>query len=163
MGIFARYPLTDIELIGSATTGASLLATVNMNDHRFRIAAVHSISPMTPGTFRLRNHHLRALSDAVQAGGQQRPEIPFIVTGDFNLTPWSPHFTEFQQSSGLVHVAQDSGVEPTWYARGRTLFPLGLVLDHCMVSPQLNCVSRQIGPSVASDHLPLTVRLSNQP
>ena len=162
-GIFSKYPLLDIDIIGAETTGRSLLATVRKHDQNYRVAAVHPYSPMTPGHFELRNQHLDALSRAIQTGHERQPETPFIVTGDFNSTPWSPRFSAFQRASGLRHVAEGSGVVPTWYAFGLPVFPVGLVLDHCMVSPQLSYVSYGIGPSVDSDHLPLTVGLSLKP
>ena len=160
VGIFSKYPLSDIEMIGTDTTGRSLLVTVRQRDQNYRVMAVHPFSPMTPGRFNLRNQHFGALSDAVQAVHQKQPQMPCIVIGDFNFTPWSPYFLGFQRTSGLRHVAQGSGVTPTWYAWGQAMFPLGLVLDHCMVSPGLACISCSIGPSVGSDHLPLTVQLS---
>ncbi len=160
VGIFSKYPLSDIAMIGTDTTGKSLLATVQLRDQNYRVVAVHPYSPMTPWRFDLRNQHFKALSQAVQTVHQRQPETLCIVMGDFNSTPWSPHFRRFQRASGLYHVAQGSGVTPTWYAPGPTMFPFGLVLDHCMVSPRLACISCCIGPSVGSDHLPLTVQLS---
>lgn len=161
VAIYSRYPLTDTQLIGARFRGSSLLATVNAGGQRYRIAAVHPVSPMTPARFELRNEHLQALSHAIRSTEQDAPDIPLITMGDFNLTPWSPHFESFQRDSGLQHVASGSGVEPTWYARGLASFPVGLVLDHCFVSPNLKCVSHRIGPSVASDHLPITVQLAH--
>jgi len=161
VAIFSKYPLSDVDLIGTATTGTTLLATVQTDHHRYRVAAVHPYSPMTPNHLRLRDQHLDTLSREVRTVHQQQPDVPFIVMGDFNLTPWSPGFRTFQQSTGLRHVTDGWGMQPTWYARGRSWFPLGLVLDHCLVSPQLNRVKRQLGPTVVSDHLPLTVHLSH--
>lgn len=160
VAIYSRHPLSDSELIGAPRAGSTLLATVDTGEQAYRVAAVHPVSPMTPSRFTLRNDHLDALSRAVRITERDDPDLPLITMGDFNLTPWSPHFRRFQRTSGLQHVVTGSGVEPTWYARGLTAFPVGLVLDHCLVSPGLSCVSHRIGPSVASDHLPITVQLS---
>ena len=160
VAIFSKHPLSDVELLGTVSTGTSLLATVHQDDQSYRIAAVHPFSPMTPNTFRIRNEHLALVSSAVESNHQDHPEDPFIAIGDFNLTPWSPHFRAFQQSTELRHVAEGWGIEPTWYAREQKTFPFGLALDHCMVSPELKYVSHELGPFVSSDHLPLTVQLS---
>ncbi len=158
--IFSRYPLSDAKLLGRAPAGTTLLATAQAGDRQYRIAAVHPISPMSPGRFHQRNEHLQTLSREITELRQSDPNVSVVVAGDFNLTPWSPHFPQFLEQSGLQHVADGAGIEPTWYAQGVTTFPAGLVLDHCFVTPDLTCVSHRVGPSVASDHLPVTVQLA---
>lgn len=163
VAMFSKYPLSNRELIGGARIGSTLLATVTKGHQQFRLAASHPVSPMTPARFKQRNEHLDALSEAVREEGHQSAEVPVVVMGDFNMTPWSPHFRRFQTLSGLRHVESGSGIRPTWYARGVTTFPMGLALDHCLVSSNLTWVSHQIGPALGSDHLPIVVKLSLNP
>ena len=37
--------------------------------------------------------------------------------------------------------------------------PLGITIDHCLVSPDIEVKQRLVGPDVGSDHLPVIVDL----
>ena len=63
-----------------------------------------------------------------------------IVMGDLNLTPWSPLFSDFETSTELTRAGRGYGLTLIWYARVET-FAMGLVLDHCLISDDLRCVS----------------------
>jgi len=62
--------------------------------------------------------------------------------------------TQYPYSS----VYPQDDVTPTWYRWPS--FPFGLVLDHCLISKNVKCVSHEVGPDTGSDHRSVTVELA---
>jgi len=156
--VFSRYPLSDVNTVGLDSTGGSILVTVDINGHPYRIAAVHPTSPMSARNFEGRHDHLAQVQTDITEWQQEHPDEAVVMIGDFNLTPWSPHFVDLLETTGLQHVAEGTGMEPSWYAL--PVFPFGLALDHCLINDRLKLESYHFGPSVHSDHRVLTVELS---
>jgi endonuclease/exonuclease/phosphatase (EEP) superfamily protein YafD len=55
-------------------------------------------------------------------------------------------------------------VQPTWRVRygplsGILAWPVQVPIDHCLYSPGLAAVAREIGPACGSNHFPLFVTL----
>ena len=126
-----------------------------------RIIATHPLPPMGKQGFRSRNEHIRQLADRVSQLRSETPSIPVVVMGDFNLTPWSPHYRSFLNSSGLRRAKLGWGIAPTWYADGSS-FPFGLVIDHIFISEELGCDNYRVGNDVGSDHRSVSVRLGTE-
>ncbi|MCC9603144.1 endonuclease/exonuclease/phosphatase family protein [Stieleria sp. JC731] len=133
------------------------LNSIEVDFERFKFIATHTLPPMGSGGFRVRNEHLAKLAEHVRS--EVKRSKPMIVAGDFNLTPWSPIFSDFATQSGLQRAFIGLGVQPTWYAR-RDLFPLGLVLDHVWVSDDLSCDCYEVAEPMGSDHRAVVVTLS---
>ncbi len=160
VAVFSRHPLRDVNTVGLDSSGGSMLVTLDINGHPYRIAAIHPTSPMSPSNFKRRSDHMAKVQAGIKKWQEGHPDEPVVMIGDFNLTPWSPHFVDLLKSTGLRHVAEGTGMEPSWYAL--PVFPFGLVLDHCLISKQLKLQSYRFGPSVHSDHRVLTVELSTK-
>ena len=158
VAVFSRHLLYDVDTIGLDTRGGSMLVTVDINGHPCRVTAVHPTSPMSSANFTGRHQHLASVQADIARWQQDHPNEAVVMIGDFNLTPWSPLFIDLLESSGLRHVAEGTGMEPSWYAF--PVFPFGLVLDHCLVNSRVKPVSYHFGPSVHSDHRALTVELA---
>ena len=83
-------------------------------------------------------------------------DIPVIVMGDFNSVPWEKHFTKFLDECGLRSTIKDQGYKVTW----PVYFPvLGIPMDHILISKGEKYNNVQVGPSVGSDHFPLSLNL----
>ena len=80
-----------------------------------------------------------------------------MVVGDLNCTPWSPHFRRLLRDAGLRDVARGRGLEPTWYP---TSLPLGIPIDHVLVSDEIGVANRELGSDLGSDHRPVRVEIS---
>ena len=74
------------------------------------------------------------------------------------MTPWSPWLGDFEAQSGLKLATGGNEIIPTWYVK--PIFPLGLVLDHVLISDNLRCIRREIGPDVGSDHRAVIVAVA---
>jgi endonuclease/exonuclease/phosphatase (EEP) superfamily protein YafD len=88
---------------------------------------------------------------------QQEHKREVIAIGDFNSTPWSGRFRQFQTDSNLINSQFGFGLQTTWPASLPSLFRIPI--DHCLHSREIRTVERQIGSDIGSDHLPLLVKL----
>jgi endonuclease/exonuclease/phosphatase (EEP) superfamily protein YafD len=75
-----------------------------------------------------------------------------VLAGDFNTTPWAPGYRALL-STGLD---DDGRTRTSWPA----FLPFALIpIDHVLVSPQLQVISKRRGPRLGSDHYPIVVEL----
>jgi endonuclease/exonuclease/phosphatase (EEP) superfamily protein YafD len=114
---------------------------------------IHPPPPMSADLAAQRNAVFQALPAALAA----RPPGPVLVAGDFNCTPWSPFFADLVAATGLSDSARGFGVWPTWNS---TLLPLGISIDHVLVSNGLVTRNHRVGGDVGSDHFPVIVDLA---
>jgi len=161
IGLFSRLPFQDSRLFHlSAPPVPSVEATVLWQGRTVRLIATHPVPPVNARLSHSRTLHLNLLAKRIQNSRRDQPDVPFIVVGDFNLTPWSPLFHDFLAASELLNASQGFGLSPTWYRW--PLFPFGLVLDHGFCTQDLVCTMRTIHGDVGSDHRPVTFQFSRQ-
>jgi len=162
IGLYSRHPLSYVERFAlNVASIETIAATVTKGGKEYRIVATHPLPPVGASGFENRNEHLRRLAVRVDEFRSQHPEIPMIVLGDLNLTPWSPLFSDFELSSELKRAGRGYGLTPTWYASVE-IFAMGLVLDHCLISDDLQCVSHSVGADIGSDHRAVIVGLKSR-
>lgn len=150
--VFSRWPMTTTETVPLSPDGARA-AHVVLDWHGSQVAVlgVHLHWPLGQRNSRYRNAELSGLAEFAKS-----QQAPLLVAGDFNTTPWSVHFQDAVQRSGLSDCALGLGVEPSWPA----LLPLlGIRIDHCLASKQWRSVEVSTGPLVGSDHRPLIADL----
>jgi endonuclease/exonuclease/phosphatase (EEP) superfamily protein YafD len=161
IGLVSRLPLDESRLFHlSAPPVPSVEATVLWQGHTVRLIATHPVPPMNARLSHSRTLHLNLLARKIQNSRRDQPDVPCIVVGDFNLTPWSPLFYDFLDASDLRNASQGFGLSPTWYRW--PLFPFGLVLDHGFCTQDFVCTRRTVHGDVGSDHRPVTFRFSRQ-
>ena len=153
IALFSKRPLLNAEVIylGQAEV-PSVVAELDVGEQRVTILGTHPLPPGSREDARLRNVQLSTISKFLAS---RRKSV--VVLGDLNVTPWSVHFKHLLDGTGLIDSSQGGGIHPTWPAN---FFPLRIPIDHCLVSPEVNVVSKQVGRNVGSDHLPLTVELA---
>lgn len=162
IGLYSRHRLESAKLTYFNDEAVqSIVAIVNLNGQRFQVVATHTFPPMGNGGFLHRNRHLQMLAKEVQFLRKQTPDVPVIVVGDLNLTPWSPVFANFASAAGLQRASQPFQCAPTWYRY--PAFPFGLVLDHVLTTDELTCSSYSVGSDIGSDHRFVTVGLAATP
>ena len=121
------------------------------NQDPIALFITHPLPPDSLEKFRLRNHQLQVIGATIA-----ELEGPVILLGDLNVTPWSPHFRQLLQQTGLRDTARGRSLRGTWPAQ---VPPLRIPLDHCLVSPAFQVIERRVGPRLGSDPLPLLVTL----
>jgi endonuclease/exonuclease/phosphatase (EEP) superfamily protein YafD len=151
IGIFSKYPLEDSEvvIIGDAQV-PSIVTTVNVSHTKLTVVATHPLPPSGVAYSRWRDDQLDKLPDHI------REKCPAILVGDLNATPWSYHFRRLLKRSGLNDSTKGWGVQPSWSSHSPIF---RIPIDHCLHSPDVSVVGRQIGDYVGSDHYPLIVDL----
>ncbi len=154
--LFSRLPLTNSEVVefGKAEV-PSITATIAVGGQDIFLLGTHLLPPGSAENARLRNEQLKEIAARIR-----RCALPAIVLGDLNCTPWSPYFGELLRDSGLKNTSRGRGLFGSWPA----WLPLARIsLDHCLVTPAIHVINKQLGPPVGSDHLPLVIELQILP
>jgi endonuclease/exonuclease/phosphatase (EEP) superfamily protein YafD len=114
--------------------------------------AIHAPPPVSAEFAKARNGKLEHVARLAAA----QPKATPLVVGDFNVTPWSPYFKRFADTSGLRVARTPRRFEHTWPVTFENA-SIGLAIDHSFAHPALRLIKRTIGPDLGSDHLPVTV------
>ncbi len=153
LALLSRYPIVHqrvIELAGEAEP--AILATLQLGTEQLDVLGVHPVTPKSAELARRRNRQLAAIGELAAASSR-----PLAVLGDFNATPWSPHFRRLLEETQLRSAARGRGLDFTW----PTFMPLlGIPIDHCLVSDQVKVVKHWHGPFIGSDHYPLFTEIA---
>jgi endonuclease/exonuclease/phosphatase (EEP) superfamily protein YafD len=153
--VFTKWPVLAAESMPLAKDGAiAARVQIDWRGTPVTVLGVHLNWPLGPRNSRFRNEELAGV---VAFSKAQRE--PLIVAGDFNLTPWSEYFSDALQESGLHDSARGFGLARSWPAQ---FAPVGMRIDHCLLSREWQSLRVAIGPSLGSDHLPLMADLSLQ-
>lgn len=154
--LLSRLPLRDARIVDLSDDGwpaivARICPSETADDSDcVGFVGIHPPPPMSAGLAAQRNAVFRALPGALRPG-------PVVVAGDFNCTPWSPFFADLLAATRLRDSAFGFGVWPTWHS---TLLPLGISIDHVLVSDGLVIRNHRVGGDVGSDHFPVIVDLA---
>lgn len=151
--VFTKWPVISAESVPLARGGA--VAARLMLDWKgtpVSVLGVHLNWPLGPRNSEFRNQELNSL---VAFSKAQRG--PLLVAGDFNLTPWSEYFSDALEQSGLHDAALGFGLTRSWPSQ---FAPLGIRIDHCLLSRHWQAASTMLGPPLGSDHLPLVADVS---
>ena len=76
------------------------------------------------------------------------------MMGDFNTVPWEPWFLDFLSHTQLKSTLKDHGYKMTWPTH---FLPMGIPMDHILVSKGVKYKNLKIGPHVGSDHYPISI------
>jgi endonuclease/exonuclease/phosphatase (EEP) superfamily protein YafD len=153
--LFSRWPIREASIVPLAADGTSALsAIIDWQGTQITVMGVHLHWPIGPRSSARRNQELIGIAALAQA---QRG--PLLVLGDFNITPWSAHFTQMLDAAHLRDCAVGYGLQPTWPSHMR---PIGIRIDHCLASAHWRTLDAWVGPHVGSDHRPMGVQLQLQ-
>jgi endonuclease/exonuclease/phosphatase (EEP) superfamily protein YafD len=137
--------------LGPASPSSAVAVDVELDGRLIRVLGVHTRSPRTPSRAAIRDSELRHVAAWVRA-----QEVPVLVVGDLNTTPWSHAFRDLLAATELRDSQRGFGLQPTWPAgSGLAMIPI----DHALVSPELAVVRRTTGPARGSAHRSLTIEV----
>lgn len=131
----------------------ALEATLDVNGSPLRILGVHPFPPSRSDLAELRNQQYTELITKINSS-----DLPTVVMGDFNSSPWSPWFKKLMSETGLKDADLGFGVINTWNAH----IPfLKIPIDHDLVSPAIEVKDFHKTEDIGSDHYPIvaTIRL----
>lgn len=153
LGLFSRLPLHNSSVHHWPGFPVPYIeTTINWAGQSTTLLGVHLYAPLYGAGSRGRNQQLQDLTKHIQA----LPASPVILLGDLNVTPYSPHFKRLLANTGLQDSSLGHGLAASWPAY---LGPLGIPIDHCLLSPGFQVAMRTERPYLGSDHLPLQIAL----
>ena len=119
------------------------------------IYGLHPPPPVSAALAAARNDKLEWIASAIRSRGDERA----VAVGDFNLTPYSPHFPAFARRSGLQPALPGRFPQGSWPVLFGTA-AFGIPIDHAFVPADAAVIAHEIGPDLGSDHLPVTLTLA---
>ena len=150
VAVLSRHPILEREVRTFSVAGVpNIVARLDMDGQPLTVVCTHPPPPKSRSETRARDEQMANLANLAAL----RTE-PMLLCGDLNLTPWSPVFWRFLRRSSLVDSGRGFGVQSTW--------PVGkpwmaVPIDHCLASPEVVILDRQVGPPVGSDHYPVII------
>ena len=151
IGLWSRYELESGNTIALGRSPA-IQARVRGPTGLFTVIGVHLRPPSSPQRAAARNRQLGELAARSTAVSE-----PLIVAGDFNITPYSPLFTDWLEASGLTDTRRGRTLSVSWPT---TLPVAGIPIDHVAVSEDFEILSHRNLPNFESDHYAVLVELA---
>lgn len=149
IGLFSRLPLERAEVVYVGAAGVpSIVARIRTAAGPLTVVATHPLPPGGAVYTQLRDEQLERLPDLLPTAGAA------LLVGDLNVTPWNRNFRLLLARTGLRDSSKGRGVQPTWPAES-LLF--AIPLDHCLHTPDIAILRKEIGENVGSDHYPVIV------
>ena len=153
IGVVSKYPIIyrQVVHIDSPKSGYAHLKLL-VDEKILNVVAVHPPSPRTQALWHRRNKVLAQVSLLLNDLKE-----PWLVVGDLNIVPWSNYIAINQGKwcyTALGHYYSWTATE-----KGPSAL-MGLPIDHCVTSPDINIHTLQVTPFVGSDHLLLDHSLS---
>jgi endonuclease/exonuclease/phosphatase (EEP) superfamily protein YafD len=151
LAVFSRHEIVSAEQLDLGESKA-IEARVRMPDGEIvTVIGVHLRSPTGRGRAAARNRQLELL-----AAHRASVAGPLVVTGDFNIKPYSPYFRDWLSATGLTDARRGFGLDVSW----PTFLPvLGIPIDHCAVSGHFHVTDHRKLPAFGSDHYPILAEL----
>ena len=158
MCLYSRFPLRDAAVRTAPDAFFSHAEAVVVTPAgEVRVFAVHPPPPLDRDYTAARNAELRWF-----AARAATSELPVIVVGDFNETPFGRAYAAFVEASSLQPMAALGGSRGTWpdlLDEVQVPARLGIIIDHAFASRHFTPVSFEVGPSVGSDHRPIVAEV----
>lgn len=161
--VLSKYPMTVRPLPILYHDPALGWLTLTIGKRSFDLWAMHSTRPSSGAlTTMVQIRQFDQLATRIQQQHQ-----PMLLVGDLNISPWNQSFQFLLEKSGLQNSMNGFGFQPsfpTFPAHLKWLPVMPLVpIDHILTSRDFSVTSRQLGPKLQSDHLPVVVRLILKP
>ncbi len=158
--LLSRHPVVESRLAlppGRVRWFAHVEATVDVNGRRIRVLAVHPPLPAGPLLTDIRQAHLDYYARVAAA-----TELPLLIVGDFNITPYSPRFRALLRDGGLRYVHLGWAWPRSWPSANRGSYQRyvrGFPIDHVLTSRHFAVAGARAAEDVGSDHYPIVTDL----
>lgn len=152
MIILSQYPATFEEVY--FTNVPSLTALVTVENRTLRVIGFHPLPPVTSEKYLKWDESFKNLEDYLLSLDQR--SAPTLVVGDFNCTPWSPHFRDLIGNTSWRSAQQGYGLDSTW---NQGIWWLKIPIDHILVPSDVSVMKFSILQEGYSDHLPVLAEL----
>lgn len=144
---YSRVPIKNVSVRDFETNYNCLDILLTWEDQDIRFIAAHPPPPVSEKFFNIRNIHLINYIKLIN----DKKNIPTILCGDLNITPWSPKYIELVDLAKLNSTRQGFGILGSW----PSWLPYKIPIDHCLITDHFGLSDTLLLPSVKSDHLPM--------
>lgn len=145
IALFSKLPIdSSNRAVSNNSHRPSIDSVVSMASGKLRIIGAHPPPPLSQQLYEERNAQLQALANVTKSA-----DLPLVVLGDLNITPWSAHFREFVEIGRLRDGRRGFGILPTWPAG---FMVLQIPIDHVIVNDGVDVVQMSSSDELASDH-----------
>ncbi|HRP50676.1 MAG TPA: endonuclease/exonuclease/phosphatase family protein [Candidatus Dojkabacteria bacterium] len=146
--VFSRYPLTNYSEGKNKFDELFLRSSVEVDGKNLNLVMVHTTAPVNVSYYNSRNAQLEYLKTDVITETSQNT----LLTGDFNVSPWSPRFIEVNRylnnlSMDRVHTNE---FDYTWEYQDNDFFKSHI--DHTYTSDGITTTSYEYKDFPGSDH-----------
>src|SRR5690606_33545269 len=150
LALYSKLPFEELPASPYTQAGhqTAILVELAAGDTPSEPVLPHVSAPTTPAKARLRNRQFGRIAELPRSAGCTAR----ILVGDLNTTPFSPYNQDLVAAGSLGSAARGFGYQATWRAE---LGPLGIPIDHCLVSDGVRVRSFRTGAAFGSDHLPI--------
>lgn len=168
LAIYSKYPIVNTQSVIVPGTAANktdsareiLSATIDVGVNSVDFFVVHPASPRTERRWTDRQAYLEELRVQV-IERQSKTGRPVLVAGDWNMSPWSGHFSAALANMGLQTAFPDGLPQTTrFFFDYRLRWLLGAIVDHIAVPEGVEFREVKLGPDIGSDHIPLEIDIS---
>ena len=153
VAFLSKHPWQELQVIDVPDSNPPLDVTFRIgNEPKFRMILTHPLPPISPSLARSRDRQLLTLAETIST------EVPTVLAGDFNTTPWSSRFDVLLAKGNLSDASKGYGLKPT-------LTPLptwlgGIKIDHVLGNKGITVHSYSVRDTQHSDHRPVVVEFS---
>ena len=146
--IYSKYPLIQNDLPNAYEKEMFLSGGVQIADKVADLVMVHSTAPVTKNYFDARNKQFEYMKTEILEGS----ESTAIITGDFNVSPWSPRFVDINRKMKLNNMKRVAGnkFDFSWELQKAPFFKS--LIDHTFVSSDVRVKSYELKDFPGSDH-----------
>jgi endonuclease/exonuclease/phosphatase (EEP) superfamily protein YafD len=150
MLLLSKHPLDPPDPAGLRQGKPWISTVAHLPSANVRLIGMHPRTPRSGHRFDERNiQYDQAASIARDS------QIPVILMGDLNCTPFSPWFRRLLDRGSLQDSAVGYGFRSTWSGQG-----IGLPIDHILISSGWQVVERRVYQDrMGSDHRPVIASL----
>jgi endonuclease/exonuclease/phosphatase (EEP) superfamily protein YafD len=145
LALFSRLPLHGLRVFQPAQGPPVVQAKLLLQGRSLVFLGAHPPPPIGGRLSALRDAQLAALAE--WTAGQ---DLPVLLAGDLNATPWS-------QALRPLTAAGFNSLHPAWPPTWRAGTIFALPIDHAFVTAPLQLQRRRTGPNLGSDHRPLEI------
>lgn len=142
IALLSRLPIRTQQVLDPGGL-PSLHVQLQKAQRTFHLIATHPEPPVSADATRARDRQLMQLADYV---AKLRGAV--ILSGDFNLSPFSERFAALCAASDLHDASLGHGLAPTWQPH----LPVAIRIDHVLLSRGLSAREFRVGPALGSDH-----------
>jgi endonuclease/exonuclease/phosphatase (EEP) superfamily protein YafD len=158
VALYSRYPLREARvLVACEGADRQIEAIVEHPAGAIRVFVIHPLSPRSVERTSTRDRELALIAERCEAS-----DMPTLVIGDFNETPYGRPFAEFLDRTGYRGARDAVGFAPTWPAEvDGWMMPEAcrIPIDHIVGSAHFVASDFRVGPHVGSDHMPIIADL----